>query len=327
MNPHKKAGQTAHPDDVGAPILTPPLFRWPPQPQASLRWLWAAVLFPWGFLFLSLAIFSWSYLTPPLEKMATFSWTWPAQIWIRNAALLFLIAMPLHWWLYKKRGQGADQKLNPIWQPQESGRFLFRSQLKDNIFWSLASGCTIWTLYEAFTFWLYANGFVESKTWGDSKAYLVALTLLTFFASWTHFYFVHRLLHVPAVYRVAHALHHKNNNPQPWSGISMHPLEHLLYFSVFAIFWWIPAHPVLIIMLGFFQGIGPAISHSGFKEVRLGQRFRLASGDPFHQLHHKYYEVNYGNQPAPFDKLFGTWHDGTRAAQDAFRARRRAQPT
>jgi len=44
-------------------------------------------------------------------------------------------------------------------------------------------------------------------------------------------------------------------------------------------------------------------------------------------LHHKYYEVNYGNQPAPFDKLFGTWHDGTRAAQDAFRARRRAQPT
>ncbi len=105
----------------------------------------------------------------------------------------------------------------------------------------------------------------------------------------------------------------------------MHPLEHVLYFSIFAMFWWIPTHPALIIMLCFFKCIGPAISHSGLEEIRFGKRIRIPSGDPFHQLHHKYYEVNYGNKPAPFDKLFGSWHDGTESAKQAFRARRREQ--
>ncbi|MAF06890.1 MAG: hypothetical protein CL389_03445 [Acidiferrobacteraceae bacterium] len=61
------------------------------------------------------------------------------------------------------------------------------------------------------------------------------------------------------------------------------------------------------------------ISHSGFEQIQLGKRLRVAAGDPFHQVHHKYYEVNYGNKPAPFDKLFGSWHDGTVEAQAAFR--------
>jgi lathosterol oxidase len=102
----------------------------------------------------------------------------------------------------------------------------------------------------------------------------------------------------------------------------MHPIEHGIYFSVFVLFWFVPVHPVLVILLGFFQGISPAISHSGFEEVRLGRHLKIAAGDPFHQIHHKYYEVNYGNKPAPFDKLFGSWHDGTVEAKRAFRMQR-----
>jgi len=317
----EKPSRTDAPE-VGAPISVPPIYTWPPQPIEALKWVWRGVLFPWGFFFLALAFFSWAYLTPSLQTMKSFSWDWITLIWLRNAALLFLVAMPLHWWLYVKRGQGRRSKLSEKWQPKESGRFLFRSQLKDNLFWSIASGCTIWTLYEALTFWIYANGYIEFRSWSDSKGYLAGLTLFTFFAGWAHFYFVHRLLHVPVIYRVAHAVHHRNNSPQPWSGISMHPLEHLIYFSVFALFWLIPAHPVLIIMLGFFQGISPAITHSGFQEVRMGRRVRIAIGDPFHQLHHKYYEVNYGNKPVPLDKVFGSWHDGTVQAQATFREHR-----
>ncbi len=28
-----------------------------------------------------------------------------------------------------------------------------------------------------------------------------------------------------------HSLHHKSYNPGPWSGLSMHPVEHLLYYT------------------------------------------------------------------------------------------------
>jgi sterol desaturase/sphingolipid hydroxylase (fatty acid hydroxylase superfamily) len=50
------------------------------------------------------------------------------------------------------------------------------------------------------------------------------------------FYFAHRLLHWPPLYELAHKLHHRNTNPGPWSGLSMHPIEHVIYFSTIALF-------------------------------------------------------------------------------------------
>jgi sterol desaturase/sphingolipid hydroxylase (fatty acid hydroxylase superfamily) len=45
-------------------------------------------------------------------------------------------------------------------------------------------------------------------------------------------------------------------------------------------------------------------------------------------LHHKYYECNYADGVVPLDKWFGTFHDGSREAQEAmdrrFRERTRS---
>jgi sterol desaturase/sphingolipid hydroxylase (fatty acid hydroxylase superfamily) len=80
-------------------------------------------------------------------------------------------------------------------------------------------------------------------------------------------------------------------------------------------------------MTGFFQGISPCISHSGFDYLKLG-RLRIKTGDWYHQLHHQYFNLNYGNTPTPLDKVFGSWHDGSPqslAVQKArVRERRRA---
>jgi sterol desaturase/sphingolipid hydroxylase (fatty acid hydroxylase superfamily) len=40
-----------------------------------------------------------------------------------------------------------------------------------------------------------------------------------------------------------------------------------------------------------------------------------------HYLHHKHFEVNYGDGLMPLDKLFGTWHDGTPQAEAQMEAR------
>ena len=107
----------------------------------------------------------------------------------------------------------------------------------------------------------------------------------------------------------------------------MHPLEHLFYFSPFVLWWFVPVHPVIIVLTGFYQGLNPALSHSGFDYLSLGGKRRVKTGDWFHQLHHQYFNLNYGNTPTPFDKLFGSWHDGSkksRAAQkERIRKRRR----
>jgi sterol desaturase/sphingolipid hydroxylase (fatty acid hydroxylase superfamily) len=44
-----------------------------------------------------------------------------------------------------------------------------------------------------------------------------------------------------------------------------------------------------------------------------------------HQLHHRYFEVNYGNLDVPWDKLFGSFHDGTDAGKARMRARLQAR--
>ena len=31
----------------------------------------------------------------------------------------------------------------------------------------------------------------------------------------------------------------------------------------------------------------------------------------FHYLHHRYFECNYGDPIIPYDRWFGTFHDGT----------------
>jgi lathosterol oxidase len=92
------------------------------------------------------------------------------------------------------------------------------------------------------------------------------------------------------------------------------------------LWWFMPVHPVLIIVTGFYQGLNPSLSHSGFDYLSLG-KLRLKTGDWHHQLHHQYFNLNYGNTSAPFDKVFDSWHDGSeeslKAQKQRWRERRR----
>ncbi|MBT8079270.1 MAG: sterol desaturase family protein [Gammaproteobacteria bacterium] len=296
-------------------VEPPPIYRWPIKPSRIARWFVAEFLYPSGLFFIGLAVFAWHYLTPDISRMATVEPGWVALLWLRNAGLLLLVAGGLHWRLHMRRAQGKKYKFDKRWLAKNSRRFLFRDQVKDNMFWSVVSGVTIWTAYEAATVWAYASGTVASTRWSEAPVYLGAMLIATFFWSALHFEIAHRPLHWRPVYRLCHALHHKNVNTGPWSGISMHPLEHLLYFTVFLLWWIVPADPIVITLTGFFQGLSPAVSHCGFQKVRFG-RLWLAAGTHFHTLHHQLFDVNFGHVSTPTDKLFGTWFDGTDEAYE-----------
>jgi len=126
-----------------------------------------------------------------------------------------------------------------------------------------------------------------------------------------HFYWVHRLLHWPPIYRIAHSLHHRNTNVGPWSGLSMHPIEHLLFFSSILIHWIIAAHPIHILFHMQHQALTAVTSHAGFDALLVKDKNALSLGNFHHQMHHRYFECNYGNLEVPWDKMFGSFHDGT----------------
>ncbi len=73
------------------------------------------MLFSWNLIFIGLAALCWTYLTPTMTTMASFEFSWIAMIWLRNAAVLTLVAGGLHWWLYMRRSQNQDFKFNKRW--------------------------------------------------------------------------------------------------------------------------------------------------------------------------------------------------------------------
>ena len=305
-------------------IRYPAVFVWPLRLRGILAWL-PGYIFPWGLVYGGLALIVWAFLTPSLARMQSLSLDWIALIALRNAVFLTLVVGGQHYWLYRRRAQGTAFKYNRQWPDTPNSAFTFGTQLKDNLFWTFASGIPIWTAWECLTLWAFANGWVGGL---DPIVHPVWFAVLWFFVPLLHefhFYCVHRLIHHPALYARFHKVHHRNINPGPWSGISMHPVEHLLYFSGFLIYWIIPAHPLLILHHSMMVGISPAQGHTGFDRVVTGNKSTFHLPYYAHYLHHRLFEVNYADGTIPLDKWFGSFHDGSEAADAALKSRRRAK--
>ena len=126
-----------------------------------------------------------------------------------------------------------------------------------------------------------------------------------------HFFCIHRLIHTPFLYKWVHSVHHNSVNPSPWSSLSMHPVEHLLYFATAFYHLILPSNPILMLYQLHYAGFGAIPGHVGFDKVEVGEETLVDSHAYAHYLHHKYFEVNYGDALIPLDRWFGTWHDGS----------------
>ncbi|MGZ0218568.1 MAG: sterol desaturase family protein, partial [Acidimicrobiales bacterium] len=215
------------------PMNVPPLFQSPPKPVAMVRWFATKYLWPQSLTWIGIAALMYHLFTPRLGRFAALSIDDVGLLWLRNTVLMVVVIGGQHWWLHIRRSQGTEFKYESRWLAKNRKSFLFNDQTRDNIFFTLVSGGGIAALYEAIMFRLYAT---ESIPQLGSLWAIALMTLLVFWIEGFHFYWNHRLLHVDPLYRWAHALHHRNVNTGPWSGISMHPLEHLLYLSLPLVF-------------------------------------------------------------------------------------------
>jgi sterol desaturase/sphingolipid hydroxylase (fatty acid hydroxylase superfamily) len=301
-----------------------PAFAWPPQPGALLKWFFGipGFLLPWTIPYALLAFAIWHWATPSLETMKTLSIDWVLFVFARNFVLAILVYGAWHLWLYRWRKQGTNFKYNKQWPKNESSLFTFGNQVYDNMFYTLASGVPIWTAYEVALLWAYANDVAPMISFADHPVWFVAVFLIVPLIHEVGFYFAHRLVHFPVLYKWAHHLHHRNVNPGPWSGLSMHPIEHAIYFASIALFFVIPAHPIHMINLASRLGVAPSQGHTGFDRLDLADDKTMNVSYYAHYLHHKYFEVNYADGMVPLDKWFGSFHDGSPEAHEAMKARR-----
>ena len=309
------------------PITPPPLFVWPPRPDRALGFLFGipGYFLPLNGLYMLLAIVTWFALTPDLARMTTLEPGWIGGIYLRNLAFTIFVFGGLHLRFYTLGRQGTRYMLNRRSPTGDGRQFLFGNQVRENMFWTLVSGVGIWTAYEVLTLWAFANGFIPMLDWNTHPVWFVLLFCAIPLIRDAHFYLVHRLLHTRWLYRPVHALHHKNVDIGPWSGMSMHPVEHLLYLSGVLLHWVVLSHPLHAIFHLQQTGLAPALGHVGFHklETKEGKVFPIGQR-LFHFLHHRSFECNYGGDgTVPIDKWFGSWHDGTEAGEAHIRERRR----
>jgi sterol desaturase/sphingolipid hydroxylase (fatty acid hydroxylase superfamily) len=169
-------------------------------------------------------------------------------------------------------------------------------------------GCVQYSVWEAIFMYCYATGRLPYMSDDDAFSGNKWNLFLFAFAAFSvplvrecHFYFAHRFIHIKALYKYIHSLHHRNTDIEPFSGLCMHPVEHLYYYTSVYPSLFLFATPFMFLWNGVHLLISPAASHSGWEDHM--------QSDQYHYLHHRYFECNYGTSGTPLDKIFGTFRD------------------
>ena len=305
------------------PIRLAPYWDWPVKPVQSFFYLlrsWKPVGLQ--FVFLAAAFIVWNVFPPDLEAASTLSFGWISQIFLRNFIILTVGAGGLHLYLWYFKGQGDEFRYDMRPMPQNARAFFFGNQVLDNMLWSYVA-LIFWTFWECLIWYSVAHGWITLISFDSNPIWFcVLIILLPMWSGW-HFYMHHRLLHTPFLYKHVHSWHHKNVNTGPWSGLAMHPVESFILFTDCLIFFLVPAHPFHILYIFLFHGIGAPASHAGFEKVKVGETEGFEMGDFFHQLHHRFCDCNYGTYETPWDKWFGTFHDGAETGDEMMKERRK----
>lgn len=198
-----------------------------------------------------------------------------------------------------------------------SHRFLHKrpwkkKQLKKEVVWSLVSGF-IFALFIILSFVLYIEG--QTAVYSDIDefgiTYLIGSVFLVLFIQDTYYYWIHRWMHLPSVYKYFHLVHHKSVHTSVFTSFSFHPLETILQailIPIIAII--VPLHLYAIITIISLMTLSATINHAGvevYPSGKFGNWFRKwFIGATHHDAHHKKFNYNYGLYFTFWDRLMRT---------------------
>jgi len=117
-------------------------------------------------------------------------------------------------------------------------------------------------------------------------------------------YSIHRILHFPYLYKNIHKYHHLFQQPTPFVSLALHPIE---YFSlvnaslIYLIF--IKTHINVVIINLLFIFIFNILNHSG---IYFDSGLIMECSSKFHDDHHRYFHLNYGQSLSIWDIIFKT---------------------
>jgi sterol desaturase/sphingolipid hydroxylase (fatty acid hydroxylase superfamily) len=127
--------------------------------------------------------------------------------------------------------------------------------------------------------------------------------------SW--FYWTHRWMHRPALFRRVHAVHHQSRPPTAWAAMSFHPWESVTGAIVIpALVFLVPIHvSALLTVLSIMTFFG-VTNHMGWeifpRAIVAGPAGKWLITASHHDRHHGDYMCNFGLYFRHWDRLCGT---------------------
>ncbi len=126
-----------------------------------------------------------------------------------------------------------------------------------------------------------------------------------------YFYWAHRAMHHPSLFKSVHKTHHLSTNPSPWTAYAFHPIEAVIETLIIPILvFTVPTHPLVIVLFMIFQIIYNVYGHlgyelfpRGFHKTKIGKYINTSVA---HNQHHKKFHGNYGLYTLVWDRMFGT---------------------
>jgi Delta7-sterol 5-desaturase len=150
---------------------------------------------------------------------------------------------------------------------------------------------------------------ISERGWG----YYFFSIVFMIFAHDAYFYWTHRLMHHPKLFKLFHLVHHQSVNPTPYTSFSFHPLESVVEFGIIpliAVF--VPIHVSALLIFTVFSIVFNILGHTGYEISPSGFTrhwlFKWINTPTHHNMHHEKSIFNYSLYFNIWDRLMGTNH-------------------
>ncbi|MEO1053316.1 MAG: sterol desaturase family protein [Bacteroidota bacterium] len=141
--------------------------------------------------------------------------------------------------------------------------------------------------------------------------YIPISLFIALFIHETYYYWLHRWMHIPKVYRIMHKVHHDSIETSSLTSFSFHPLESVLQAIVvplIALF--LPMHIYVLLLMLVIMTLSGTLNHAGVELFPKGwEKHRLGKwliGATHHDEHHKKFRYNFGLYFTFWDKWMKT---------------------
>lgn len=169
---------------------------------------------------------------------------------------------------------------------------------------------------------------IDTHGWG----WYAASILIAVAVHDTYFYWSHRLLHHPLLFRRLHRTHHLSNNPTPWAAYSFSTGEALIQSGIGPLLvYTVPMHYSAFLLFMIWQISFNVLGHCGY-EILPSCFMRSGAGRflntvTHHAMHHEKVGANFGLYFNIWDRLMGTNHAEYEHRFEQITASGRTSPT